>query len=44
MDDKVTAALKRVPQLSGLAPDAMTCVRLGGLTNLVYRLEVGPDR
>ena len=44
MDDKVAAALKRVPQLSGLAPDAMTCVRLGGLTNLVYRVEAGPDR
>ena len=44
MDDKVRAALKRVPQLSGLAPDAMTCVRLGGLTNLVYRLEAGADR
>ncbi len=44
MDDKVTAALKRIPQLSGLSPDTMTCTRLGGLTNLVYRLEVGAER
>ncbi len=44
MDDKVTAALKRIPQLSGLAPGSIVSTRLGGLTNLVYRLEAGDDR
>jgi thiamine kinase-like enzyme len=44
MDEKVTAALERIPQLSGLAPEAIACARLGGLTNLVYRLEAGAER
>ncbi len=44
MDEKVIAALARIPQLSGLAPDTMSCVRLGGLTNLVYRLEAAGER
>jgi thiamine kinase-like enzyme len=43
-DDKVTAALARVPQLSGLAPGSVTCTRLGGLTNLVYRVDAGDER
>jgi thiamine kinase-like enzyme len=44
MDDKVTAALARIPLLQGVAPGAMICARLGGLTNLVYRLEAGAER
>ena len=44
MDDKVTAALARIPRLSGLAPDSLSRTRLGGLTNLVYRLETGDAR
>ena len=44
MDEKVSVALKRIPLLEGIAPDSMNCARLGGLTNLVYRLEVGTDR
>ncbi len=41
MDEKVIVALKRIPLLEGIAPGSMTCARLGGLTNLVYRLDVG---
>ena len=44
MDEKVIAAMAQVPQLKGLAPGSMTCTRLGGLTNLVYRLEAGGER
>jgi thiamine kinase-like enzyme len=44
MDEKVSVALKRVPQLKGFAPGSVTCARLGGLTNLVYRLEAGDAR
>ncbi len=44
MDEKVIAALKRIPLLQGIAPGSMTCARLGGLTNLVYRLEAGEER
>jgi thiamine kinase-like enzyme len=44
MDDKVTAALARIPLLQETVPGAMICARLGGLTNLVYRLEAGAER
>ncbi len=44
MDENVIAAMARVPQLKGLAPGSVTCTRLGGLTNLVYRLEAGDAR
>lgn len=44
MDEKVIAALKRIPLLEGTAIESMSCARLGGLTNLVYRLEVGAER
>ena len=44
MDEKVRVALKRVPQLKGFAPGSVTCARLGGLTNRVYRLEAGDAR
>ncbi len=41
--EKVAAALARIPALVGLDPAAVAWTRLGGLTNLVYRLEVGGD-
>jgi thiamine kinase-like enzyme len=44
MDEKVIAALQRIPLLEGIAPSSVNCARLGGLTNLVYRLEVGAER
>ncbi len=44
MDEKVIVALKRIPLLEGMAIGSMNCARLGGLTNLVYRLEVGAER
>ena len=44
MDEKVRVVLNRIPLLGGLAPGSMTCTRLGGLTNLVYRLDVGAER
>jgi thiamine kinase-like enzyme len=44
MEENVTAALNRIPLLEGIAPDTMTCARLGGLTHLVYRLEAGGER
>ena len=43
MEEKVAAALARIPRLSGLGPDAVTYERLGGLTNLVYRLQAGDE-
>jgi thiamine kinase-like enzyme len=44
MDEKVAAALARISLLEGIAPESMACERLGGLTNLVYRLEAGGAR
>ena len=44
MDEKVRVVLNRIPLLEGLVPGSMTCTRLGGLTNLVYRLDVGAER
>lgn len=35
----ILAALKNLPRFSNLTPDAFTATRLGGLTNLVYRIE-----
>jgi thiamine kinase-like enzyme len=40
--DKVDAAIERIPVLAGMPRDAISVERLGGLTNLVYRLET-PD-
>ncbi len=41
--EKVTAALARIPDLAGLDSGSVAWTRLGGLTNLVYRLEAGGD-
>ena len=40
MEEKVAAALKRIPLFENLDPASAACERLGGLTNLVYRLAV----
>ncbi len=42
--DAVHAALLNVPHLSGLATDSYQIQRLGGLTNLVYRVDTGPEQ
>jgi thiamine kinase-like enzyme len=41
--DQAREALKRIPALAGLADDA-AIARLGGLTNLVFRVEAGGER
>lgn len=38
MEDNVAAALERVPLFKNADPGRFTCERLGGLTNLVYRI------
>lgn len=42
MDDQIKAAWNEIPHFSGKDPDAYTFERLGGLTNLVFRVS-GPD-
>ena len=37
-------AMKAVPMLAGLGADDVVIERLGGLTNLVYRIEAGAER
>jgi len=37
--DAVHAALQNIPGFVGVDPDSYTRTRLGGLTNLVYRIE-----
>ncbi len=39
--DRVMAALARIPEFAGVAPEKIAWTRLGGLTNLVYRVEAG---
>lgn len=38
--DAVHAALQALPETAGIAQGAYTVARLGGLTNLVYRVEI----
>jgi len=40
----VHAALQHVPRFVGVKPDAYTSTRLGGLTNLVYRIEMADEK
>ena len=40
---RVHAALKKLPGMEGLAPDGFSMQRLGGLTNLVHRVEAGGE-
>ena len=39
--DGVMAALARIPAFAGVASEKVIWTRLGGLTNLVYRVEAG---
>ena len=41
---QIHPVLVTIPGLENLAPGAFTAERLGGLTNLVYRVDVGEDR
>jgi len=43
MDAKVAAALQRIPRLAGVPVQDVTCERLGGLTNLIYRIDRGSE-
>ncbi len=43
MDEKVAAALDSIPLLKDAARGSVTCERLGGLTNLVFKVDVGGD-
>ena len=44
MDDNIAAALDRIPLFDGVPRAAIACARLGGLTNLVYRVDAGDRR
>ncbi len=44
MDDTIAAALDRIPVFDGVPREAIACKRLGGLTNLVYRIEADDRR
>ncbi|MFQ5772967.1 MAG: choline/ethanolamine kinase family protein [Kiloniellaceae bacterium] len=44
MDDNVLSALDRIPLFEGEPRERIACQRLGGLTNLVYKVEVGGAR
>jgi thiamine kinase-like enzyme len=44
MDDNVAAALARIPAFEGVPRAAIAWERLGGLTNLVYRVDAGAQR
>ena len=37
-------ALQNLPQFAGTSPDSYTATRLGGLTNLVYRIETADKK
>lgn len=43
MEPNVSTALARIPLFQGVAPERFTCERLGGLTNLVYRIGLDSD-
>ena len=43
MDDQVAAAIRGVPLFQGQDLADLDCERLGGLTNLVYRIAVGEE-
>jgi len=44
MDDKVYRALAAIPRFAGVAREAVARERLGGLTNLVFKVTVGGER
>ena len=41
-DAEILAALKRIPLLAGVAAEALSAERLGGLTNRNYKIT-GPE-
>jgi thiamine kinase-like enzyme len=41
---QIHAALQNLPHLAGLHPDSYAVSRLGGLTNLVYRIETDDEK
>jgi len=43
MEKHVSDALARIPVFEGVSPERFTRERLGGLTNLVYRIGLGDD-
>lgn len=43
MEPSVSAALARIPLFDGVSPERFTQERLGGLTNLVYRINLDDD-
>lgn len=43
MDQALTRATARIPKLRNLSAEAMNAERLGGLTNLVYRIRAGGE-
>ena len=43
MDETVAAALDRIPLLKDVARGSVTCERLGGLTNLVFKVGAGAE-
>ncbi len=44
MDENVAAALARIPVFEGVPREAIAWERLGGLTNLVYKVDAGARR
>ncbi len=41
--EELLTVLPRIPALAGVAPDALRAERMGGLTNLVYKVESGGE-
>jgi len=44
IDESVAAALRRIPRFAEVPAQDFGCERLGGLTNLVYRIDNGGER
>jgi len=44
IDESVAAALRRIPRFAEVPAQDFGCERLGGLTNLVYRIDHGGER
>ncbi len=42
--EELIAVQARIPLLAGLAPDSLTVGRMGGLTNLVFKVDTGAER
>ncbi len=42
--EAIHKALQNLPQFAGVTPDSYRATRLGGLTNLVYRIETGREK